>query len=43
MNVNKKDVDCYYKFRNSPIKLVKGLLEENGLKEIMIKSCWILY
>ncbi|CAK80151.1 unnamed protein product (macronuclear) [Paramecium tetraurelia] len=36
------DVGYYYKFGSSPIKLVKGLLEENGFKENNDKN-WTLY
>ena len=42
MNVNKKDVGYYFKFGSSPIKLVKGLLEENGFKESNDKN-WTIY
>lgn len=32
-NIKMEDTGYYYKFAGNPIKLVKGLLEENGFKE----------
>lgn len=40
--INSQDLGYYYKFGSSAIKLVKGLLEENGFKETNDKN-WTMY
>lgn len=40
--LSSQDTGYYFKFGSAPIKLVKGLLEENGFKETQDKN-WTLF